>query len=212
MRSGWRQARDVLVVAPHPDDEAIGAFGLMTALRRHGARVRILVVTDGSASHPGSVLWPPARLVPERRRETARAMRRLGITRARIRYLHLRDGRLADGPDLRRQLRKAIRSRPDLLVLPVPDDAHADHRAVADALPHRCASQRIGYRVWPLGRPRGAHAELRLDGQTRAAKRRTLLSYRTQAGRITDSPTGMAMRAHHLRHFAGPVERFRVLP
>ena len=86
--------RDVLVVAPHPDDEAIGAFGLMSALRRRGARLWVLVVSDGGASHPGSTAWPPARLVPERRRETRRAMATLGIPPSRVRFLGLPDGAL----------------------------------------------------------------------------------------------------------------------
>ncbi|WP_443029636.1 PIG-L deacetylase family protein, partial [Sphingomonas sp. TX0522] len=37
------------MIAPHPDDEVIGAAGLIARLRRHGARVRVAVVTDGAA-------------------------------------------------------------------------------------------------------------------------------------------------------------------
>lgn len=209
--------RDVLVVAPHPDDEAIGAFGLMSILRRRGARIRVLVVTDGSASHPGSVRWPAARLIRERRRETRRAMAALGIPPSRIRFLGLADGALSDDPGLvRSRCGRALRRMPvpDLIVGPLPDDAHADHRTVAAALAGRrnAPGRRIGYRVWPLGPDRAGRLALPLDAQTRAAKRRAVRSYRTQGGRITDSPTGMTMRSHHLRAFAGPSERFRLLP
>lgn len=207
--------RTVLVVAPHADDEAIGAFGLLRALRRRGARRWVLVVTDGAASHPGSVRWPPARLVRERRRETRRAMATLGIPPGRVRFLDRPDGALSGDTGLRHACARAIRRMPslDLIVGPIADDAHADHRAVAAALAHRrLAPRRLGYRVWPLGRAPRHRLALRLDARARVAKRRVVRSYRTQAGAITDSPTGMAMHPHHLRAFAGPVERFRMLP
>lgn len=208
--------REVLVVAPHPDDEAIGAFGLMRALRRRGARLRVLVVTDGAASHPGSARWPPARLGGERRRETRRAMALLGIPPTRIHFLGLPDGALSDDTEeTRRRYRRALRRMPspDLIVGPVPDDAHADHRAIAVALAGRRAKGlRLGYRVWPLEADRRHRLTLRLDARARTAKRCAVLGYRTQTGRITDSPTGMTIRAHHLRAFAGPAECFRLMP
>lgn len=214
MKQAPLRAREVLVVAPHPDDEAIGAFGLMAALARRGARLRVLVVSDGAASHPESRAWPPARLVSERRRETRRAMAALGIAPDRIRFLGLPDGALAE-PEakLEQRLARVMRQMPppDLIVTPVVDDAHADHRAVAHAVGRVRARHRLGYRVWPLAPDRAYRLALRLDLRTRTIKRRALRSYRTQAGLITDSPTGMTMTHHHLRAFAGPAERFRVL-
>lgn len=211
------RCREVLVVAPHPDDEAIGAFGLMRSLGRRGARIRVLVVTNGAASHPGSLRWPPARLAGERRRETRRAMAALGIPPTRIRFLGLPDGALSDEAELtRRQCGRALRRMPppDLIVGPVLEDAHADHRAVAAALARqrRTGRWRLGYRVWPLGADPRHRLALPLDARARAAKRTVVRCYRTQTGRITDSPTGMKIRAHHLRAFTGPAEYFRLLP
>ncbi|TVV70177.1 PIG-L family deacetylase, partial [Sphingomonas solaris] len=59
-----------LIVAPHPDDEVIGAAGLIRALVNRGTRVRVLVVSDGAASHTGSRLWPRRRLVAARMAES----------------------------------------------------------------------------------------------------------------------------------------------
>ena len=73
MKLGLGTPRCVLVIAPHPDDETIGAFALMARLRRRGVAVRILVVTDGGASHLASPTWPRRRLIRERQHEnTAR--------------------------------------------------------------------------------------------------------------------------------------------
>jgi LmbE family N-acetylglucosaminyl deacetylase len=203
--------RIALIVAPHPDDEAIGAWGLMTVLRRRGVRLWVVVVSDGGASHPGSTTWPPTRLVLERRRETRRAMRGLGIMPSRIRFLALPDGKLdpiAIGPAIGRALQRM--PSPDLVVGPVRDDAHEDHRAVAEALSRRRRGH-LAYRVWPSGVRRGGGLRVPLDARTRTAKRRAVRSYRTQAGWITDSPTGMTITHDHLAAFVRPFEYFEVL-
>ena len=39
----------LLVLAPHPDDEVLGAAGMIDAAVRRGAAVRVVVATDGEA-------------------------------------------------------------------------------------------------------------------------------------------------------------------
>jgi LmbE family N-acetylglucosaminyl deacetylase len=209
-------ARSVLVVAPHPDDEAIAAWGLMRRLRSSGARIEVVIVSDGAASHPGSRRWPVERLVVERRRETLRAMRALGLTPGAIGFLDLADGELASDPALVRQtLGRAMqgRSKPDLVIGPELSDTHADHRAVAAALaalPRR-GERRVTYHVWPVNAARGPRpCRVILKGAELAIKRRIIRSYRTQAGRITDAPTGFTMTHRHLAAFARPHECFAV--
>lgn len=71
--SRWAQAR-WLVLAPHPDDETLGAGALIAhsaATRRLGG---IVYLTDGTGSHPAGT--PRVALV--RRREAHRAIGRLG--------------------------------------------------------------------------------------------------------------------------------------
>lgn len=209
------RARHLLVVAPHPDDEAIAAWGLMRRLQDCGARIEVLVVSDGGASHPGSPTWPRPRLVAQRRRETLRVLRTLGLTPSAITFLDLADGMLDDDHALDRPLGRAIRRRrtPDLIVGPEVTDAHADHRAVARAIAkvRRCGERRITYHIWPIQAARGARPHgLVLKHAGLAIKRRAIRSYRSQAGLITDSPTGFTMTHHHLKAFAGPVERFAV--
>lgn len=214
MKAKLLRCRRVLIVAPHPDDEAIAAYGLLMALRARGAEVRVLVVSDGGASHPESLRWPVPRLVPERRRETRRAMATLRIPPSRIRFLDLPDGRLGeDAGQLRRRCHRAMMQMPtpDLMILPVADDDHADHRAVAAALAPFRAPLRLGYRVWPLGPDPRSRLAVPLGARAAAMKRRVVRSYRTQSAPVGDTATAMTMTARHLRSFAGPSERFRVL-
>jgi len=203
--------RAVLVVAPHPDDETIAAHGLIARLARRGVRVAILVLSDGAASHPGSAAWPAPRLIRERRRETRQVLRRLGVTAAAVTFLRLPDGRLAEhAADVRRHTVRAARAlpKPLLALAPSPADAHPDHRIVAAAARHLPGVRWWRYPVWPAGqRLRGARA-LALTAQERLAKRHAIRSYRTQAGRITDDPTGFAMTAQQIAAFSRPQEVF----
>ena len=43
-----------VVVAPHPDDEVLAVGGLLAQLARLGGAIRVIAVTDGTASHRGS--------------------------------------------------------------------------------------------------------------------------------------------------------------
>ncbi len=71
--TGWAR---VLVLAAHPDDEVLGVGGTMALLAAAGARLRLVAVTDGEASHPGHP--DPAALAALRAAETADALRALG--------------------------------------------------------------------------------------------------------------------------------------
>lgn len=211
-----KRVRRLLVVAPHPDDETIGAWQLIRTARRAGARVTIVVASDGSASHPGSLRWPAVRLARARRAESRRAMRAIGVTPSSIHFLKFPDGALGMHPvALRRAVsRLTARFRPEMIVGPVSDDAHGDHCAVADALralPRR-GEKRLGYQVWPEDQRRIGRCRVRLDAMAMAGKRRALRSYRTQAGQITDSVAGFTLTPRHLRAFVRPAERFTELP
>ncbi|MEG3124251.1 PIG-L family deacetylase [Sphingomonas sp. GB1N7] len=204
--------RSAVIVAPHPDDETIGAYGLIRALKARSARVRILVVTDGAGSHPNSARWPRHRLIAERRREVLAAMRNIGVPAPDVTFLGLPDGGLSDmASRVAALLRSAVAQigAYDLIVLPAQDDDHPDHRAIAVALA-RSPARRLHYLVWPnrQAKSRRASHYLRLGHQA-AAKRGAITRYRTQMGAITDDPHGFAISRAELAGFARPVELFR---
>ncbi|MET3827736.1 LmbE family N-acetylglucosaminyl deacetylase [Sphingomonas sp. PvP055] len=205
--------RSALIVAPHPDDEAIGAFGLMRLLKRRGARVRVIIVTDGAGSHPGSRKWPRTRLVATRRRETRAVLRGIGIGANDVRFLALPDGGLtAGGGAVRRALARALAQTRghDLLVMPARDDDHPDHRVVAAVAADCPAIRRLEYLVWPNRQTRARPATHAFPlGVGAAAKRGAILRYRSQFGMITDDPGGFTIARNELAAFAHPVERYR---
>jgi len=135
----------VLVLAPHPDDEVLGAAGVMAETVRRGGRAAVIVATDGAS---GANRERAARLATTRRGETRRAMGRLGLGPGDIGFLGFADGgpaaawaeqwraaRRAAGEvsatELVDALRGELRARaPRAVVLPMQLDRHPDHAAL----------------------------------------------------------------------------------
>ena len=79
-----------VIVAPHPDDETLGAGGLIAAQRSRGFAVRVAAVTDGEKAYsdvPG--------LAAMREREQTDALQRLSVPTECITRFRLPDGNVA---------------------------------------------------------------------------------------------------------------------
>lgn len=72
-----------LILAPHSDDESIGCGGLIAESVARDRPVRVVVLSDGAASHPNSATFPPPRLAALRMEETRAAVAELGLDPAR---------------------------------------------------------------------------------------------------------------------------------
>lgn len=203
--------RALLVVAPHPDDETIGAHTLMTRLRRRGVAVRVMIVSDGAGSHRGSATWPTSRLVRERQRESRLVLRRIGIGAGAVRFLGLPDGALHEHAGaVHRAVARAVRAlpRPAMVLTPSLLDDHPDHRVVAAAAGRQGGVRWRTYPVWPAGQRLPGARPIRLTAQERLMKRHAIRSYRTQTGRIIDDPSGFAMTGRQIAAFSRPQEVF----
>jgi hypothetical protein len=89
--------RSAVIVAAHPDDEVLGAGGLISMLAASRARLRLVAVTDGERSHLGH--GSRASLARRRTAETAAALRALGARTAEVIRLQLRDSGLSARED-----------------------------------------------------------------------------------------------------------------
>jgi LmbE family N-acetylglucosaminyl deacetylase len=119
---------NILVVAPHPDDEVLGCGGSIAHHVARGDTVHVLVVTKGDPE-----IFPPA-IVEKTRGELARAHQVLGI--AGVEFLDFPAPKLDSIPGY--QIADAIgksvkRLAPRTLYLPHRGDLHTDHRMVFDA-------------------------------------------------------------------------------
>lgn len=167
-----------LIVAPHPDDDAIGAGGLIQRAVAGGARVRVVFATDGESN-----AWPQrvmhkklvikkhdrAQWGAMRREEALEALARLGVERDAARFLGFPDQKIAalaraGCPRLLDALRAVIDEfQPTLIVSPSSRDLHADHRALAWFV-HRAAGESTPIVTYVIhGDPREERMAVRID-------------------------------------------------
>lgn len=141
----WQPAHGpVLVVAPHPDDEALGCGGAIALHRAAGEQVTVVIVTDGGAA--GSAT-PATRAV-----EAERAAQRLGCD---LQTLALPEGRWVEEAGARALAARLAALHPVLVYAPSSVDYHPEHRrvarALAAALTHHAPTPRV--RVYEVGVP-----------------------------------------------------------
>lgn len=189
----------LVVVGAHPDDETLGAAGLVRAAARAGWEVTVVTATAGEGSHPDSPTHPPARLADVRRRELRVAVAGLAPD-ATVACLDLPDGDVAEHADaLVAALVEEIGTRGDDVVLCAPwrGDGHPDHEAVGRAAAVaavRTDALLVEYPVWlwhwgsPDDVPWDRAAQLGLDEAGRAAKRTAVAAHASQVRPLSPAP------------------------
>jgi N-acetylglucosamine malate deacetylase 1 len=184
-RGPWSDAR-WLVVAPHPDDETIGAGALISHAARRGRLAAVCYLTDGRGSHPAKT----PRIASARKAEARCALARLAGGEVDIRWIGWSDAHPHEEGDLRferdaQALGSILRElRVDAVAVTDFDEAHCDHvaafRLAKAAI--RSARRSVGlfaYRVWSsdAGRP---GARIRTDNMAPGLRRRALSAHRSQ--------------------------------
>ncbi|MCT9821401.1 PIG-L family deacetylase [Microbacterium sp. W1N] len=207
----------VVVVAAHPDDETLGAGGLIAAARRRGLPVTVLVLTDGDASHPGD----PA-IADIRRGECVHAVGALGAG-IDLRLRALTDGGLREQHAEVHAAIAAVLAEGEagrtLLAVPWWGDGHRDHRIAGEAgLALRATGARVvGYPIWLWHWSPATDLDtadwlaLPLEPAVRAAKERAIEAHRSQ---LVPSASGEPPIVHAgmRSHFARDVEVFIAAP
>lgn len=184
------EAGGLVVLAPHPDDEVLGAGGIIARASASGVPVRIVLLTDGSASHP------QAEGLVQRRLDEARAgLGELGVGEAALIALGHRDGALDAARCDLGSLRKAVPRDATLLVTD-PTDAHPDHRA-AFGVAARLIGEGHGAALWTM--PVSQRVDGRFApsprwqalpvGEARDAKARAIAAHVSQ----TSDPSGFVL-------------------
>lgn len=138
--------RSAVVVAAHPDDEVLGAGGLISILAASRARLRLVAVTDGERSHRGHA--SPAVLARRRTAETADALRALGARAAEVIRLQLPDSGLAAREDELTAALAPLLAGFDMCLAPWDRDMHPDHEATGRAARRAGPGRLYHYPVW----------------------------------------------------------------
>jgi LmbE family N-acetylglucosaminyl deacetylase len=142
---------NVLVIAPHPDDEAIGCGGTLCQHAARGDRVAAVFLTSGEL---GLKHLPPDKARRTREREARNAGKILGL--ARLAFLRRRDWFVGEEIEAAGAALRVIlkREAPALVYLPHEREWHPDHQAALRVL--RAALRHSGvptpelraYEVW----------------------------------------------------------------
>lgn len=201
--------RHLVAVSAHPDDETLGAAGLLRRVAAAGGRVELVLATDGEAALPEVGSLDRTALARTRVAELHAALAELGVDAA-VHRLGLADSAVSDH-DLVPVLEPLLAGA-DTWVSPWRDDPHPDHAAVGRACVAAApvTAHGFGYPVWARARfspddpavPWDRAYGLALDAEDRAAKRRAIAAHASQ----TTVPAGAdrpVLSPATLDHFLG---------
>jgi len=139
------RADKVLVLAPHPDDDAMGCGGLLKALSDGGSKIKVVYFSDGSKGTRSGKSRES--LIQEREEEARESSKVLGVGEEK--FLRLPDGKVAPSIDLAAQIRREIEfDQPDLVLAPSPEELHPDHHAVSEVLAMSLKNYDGHFNIW----------------------------------------------------------------
>lgn len=220
-----------VVVAPHPDDETLGCGGAIVYLRQHNISVQVLILSDGTGSHPNSKRFPADKLRQIREDEVYAALEILGVGADSVTFFRWPDTavpRLEDNSGRTQRFSEAVERcdrylqahSPDLIFVPWQYDHHCDHRAAWQIVD--CCLQswsppprRLIYSIW--GDRTAGLATIpedttgwRLDIRTvKDLKYRAAMAYKSQTtDLIDDDPEGFRLTTEMLNNLIQPYETY----
>jgi LmbE family N-acetylglucosaminyl deacetylase len=173
---------NILVIAPHPDDEVIGCGGSLCLHAEQGDRVAVTFLTSGEL---GLKKLRREQAWAIREAEARKAAKILGIKS--LNFLRLPDWCIGDDiPAAAKALATVLRAeQPDLIYLPHPADGHPDHQASLTILRVALKSSRLGlpalraYEVWT---PLATFDQVQDITPVMPRKLRALRAHRSQLG------------------------------
>jgi LmbE family N-acetylglucosaminyl deacetylase len=202
----------LLIVSPHPDDEVLGAGGLIRLWSERGHRVVLLSVTDGEAAYPE---WQGLDVI--RRGELDQALATLCSRPVRTVRLAIPDGGVRKKmTELIGALRKLCGSA-TTLVAPFEADGHPDHEAVASAcltVADDLDLSIVRYPIWawhhaePAAFAGSRWGRFALDAKTQAAKCAAMKCFASQLN--PGNSRKPIVPAHVLNYFKRDYEAFLV--
>ena len=140
---------NVLVLAAHPDDEALGCGGAVLTHLAAGDRVSVAFLTSGEG---GLGTYPVDEARAIREEEAVEATSVLGILS--FLFFRLPDGSLAEDAALLTSKIAGLIDNSDLVYAPHPGEDHADHAALGRAAAGLADCDVLGYEIWtPIAKP-----------------------------------------------------------
>lgn len=129
-----RLNNNILILAPHPDDEVFGCGGFIAQQIAKGNAPHVIVLTGGGGSHRGCCSTSESDIISARRELTHKAMSALGLPESNIHELDFTDGHISEGNAAEKKKLESLISEinPDVILVPHHGEGWSDHLAVRD--------------------------------------------------------------------------------
>ena len=178
--------QEVLVLAPHPDDETFGCGGTIRMLTNSGVSVDVAFLTRGEMGLEGRAHTEQItrEMAETRSHEANAACDVLGVRH--VSFLNGRDMQLNAEPQQVAAISDLLHARPYQRVFcPWQQDSHADHRATFSMLREAVKSGCFNLTFWlyEVWRPLPANTFVPID-PTIDSKRRAIEQYKSQLAQL----------------------------
>jgi LmbE family N-acetylglucosaminyl deacetylase len=210
----WKRA-NWLILAPHADDETLGAGALIAYAASQATLGGVVYLTDGSASHGDLDRASRVRLIEMRKLEASLALRRLAGPNCRApHFLGWRDAAPFQAGDAEfeascHRLAALCQTRKiDAIAVTAGNEPHCDHEA-ACRLAYAVAEKAhrplavFEYLVWADARPSAGYRAYRTPSIRIGRRRLALTSHRSQMTPILGA--GFRLPAAQIRMAASDV-------
>lgn len=125
MKNKKENTKNIMVFAPHPDDDLIGCGGSIAKHVKSNNSVSIVYMTSGDA---GSLKYNKGELSEIREKEAENAAKMIGVDKNSLFFLKNPDGYLEYNRNNLVTLINLIRDKkPNIVYVPHEKDAHKDH-------------------------------------------------------------------------------------
>jgi len=209
----------LVVVAPHPDDEILACGGLLQLAAARARAPLLVAVTDGEASHPGSLAWPVEKLRAARPQETLAALACLGIATLDLQRIGIADGGVTAAEAQLAGRLASLLGPGDVVVTTWRYDGHPDHEATARAClaaAAQCGTRVLQAPVWGWhwsapgdgAMPLAGARKLALPAAVQARKRAAMACFTSQVLPDTSRGAAPVVPEHALERVLLPFELY----
>jgi LmbE family N-acetylglucosaminyl deacetylase len=178
--------QEVLVLAPHPDDETFGCGGTIRMLADRGVAVDVAFLTRGEQGLEGAAGSQGERqqLAATREQEARKACEVLGARQ--VLFLGGSDTRVSEEPELASAILNLLNHASyQRIFCPWPQDAHIDHQATFKHLREAIIATAKAYSFWlyEVWKPLPANTFVPID-LTIEVKRQAIDQYESQLSQL----------------------------
>lgn len=217
LHDGAGPCERLVVVAAHPDDESLGAGGLIATAHAAGLPIYLLLLTAGEASHAGAAGRTRHALATLRLDEMKCAVEELAPGTPVV-FLGADDGEVVASEEaIAASLTEVIgNGQRTVVAAPWRHDNHPDHAAAGRAAAAACASSgarllEYPVRLWldqhPDEAPWDKMVRLELSEEERERKTAAIHCHASQV-RPAGEESEAGVNGRRLHHFTGPAEHF----